>query len=289
MIRPTLLLVLTAGVACSNLSDPPLPAGAELFIPPPVYARWWAMVESCSGIRGPLEKIQWYSVPGTLRDPHSGRPVEGYYSHASNRIVQSGNRTLDGGGVRHEMLHALLRARGHPRVAFLQNCGGVVACGAECVRDAGTAAAPDPATPTVAPSELDVSTAVSPEIPVSSIDGGLFTFTITVRNPFPHPVVALLKPGPDGGDPQSYPYEIRASQGGLNGADLALDPGITYFSAGETKRAVIDVAVADIEFPTTYTLRGQGDSPIALPPGTYTFRGGYGDHWAPDLVVVLEP
>lgn len=122
-----------------------------------------------------------------------------------------------------------------------------------------------------------------------STDGGLFTFTITVRNPFPYPVVALLPPAPTADTAFSFPYDIRDSLGHLSSGDLAIDQGVKYFAEGETKRHVIDVAVAQIDFPSTYALPGQGDRPLALPPGTYTFRGGYGDHWAADLAVVLSP
>jgi hypothetical protein len=288
MMRAT-ILPLVAGIACSNPRDPPLPAGAQSFVPPPIYTRWWGMVESCSGVKGTLDKVEWYEVPGVLRDPRSGESVQGYHLGGSNRIVLRRNATLDGSGVRHEMLHALLRVRGHPRAAFLQRCGGVVSCAPQCVRDGGPVTPPDPATPTVAPAALEVTSEVSPEDPSLSNDGGHFTFTITVTNPLPHPVVALLPPGPDGDTAMSFPYDIRDSHGRLSSGDLALDKGIAYFSAGETKRHVIDVAVAEIDFPSTYALPGQGDRPIALPPGTYTFRGGYGDHWAADLTVVLSP
>jgi hypothetical protein len=284
--RATILL-LSAGMACGRLGDPPLPPGAKPFVAPPVYARWWAMVESCSRVKRSPDDVKWYAVPGTLRDPHSGQVIEGYHSLAGNRVVLRSNATLDGSGVRHEMLHALLRVKGHPRVAFLKNCGGIVACAAQCVKDAGPAPAPDPGTPTVAPSELEVTTEVSPETPSMSIDGGLFTFTITVRNPYPRAVIALLLPSAEVDTALSYPYDIRDSLGGLSSADLAIDAGVTYFAAGETKRHVIDVAVAEIDFPSVYALPGQGDRPIALSPGTYTFRGGYGDHWANDIKVIL--
>jgi hypothetical protein len=248
------------------------------------------MVESCSGLQGSLEKIQWYAAPGALRDPrNSAEPVEGYWSLASNRIVLASNDTLDGGGVRHEMLHALLRVGGHPRSAFLQNCGGIVACAPQCVRDAGPPTPPDPGTPTVAPSLLEVTSAVSPTTPSSSIDGGLATFTISVHNPFPHPVVVLL-PNGFGGVATSYLYVIRQIPGGgVSSGDLAFDTGVTYFSAGETKRTVYDFVDAPVAAPSYNALPGLGNQGITLPPGTYKFRGAYGDHWAADLIVVLSP
>jgi hypothetical protein len=285
------ILALVAGISCGHLVDPPLPATAELFVPPSVYARWWTMVEECSGLRGSLENIQWYSAPEQLWNPaNSSDPVEGYWSRASNRIVLNANDTLDGGTVRHEMLHALVRSGGHPRWAFLQACGGVVACAPQCVRDAGAPPPPDPTTPTVSPSALEVTVTVSPESPSSLIDGGLATFTISVRNPLPHPVVALLPTKIGGGIASSYRYSFREISGaGVASGDLVFDIGVTYFAAGETKRDVIDFAVVSIASPSIGAIPGLGSDGIALPPGTYSFRGDYGGHFASYLNVVLSP
>ena len=295
-VARSVFVALVACISCDYLVDPPLPPDATRFVPPPVYARWWTMVESCSGFSRPLGDVEWYSAQGQLTNPSNSREaVEGYYSLASNRIVLLSRNTIAGGTVRHEMLHALLRVGGHPRSAFLQSCGGLVDCGEECVRDAGPAATPDAATPRVAPSALEVTSAVSPVIPSSSIDGGLFTFTVMVRNPFAYPVVAVLPPRPRGGPAITYPFDIRAINGGGSaGGDLALDSAITYFTARETKRDVFDFVIAPIGFiPNGYSsgtgFPGMGISGIAFNPGTFRFRGGYGDHMAPDLDVVLNP
>jgi hypothetical protein len=248
------------------------------------------MVESCSGITGSFGNVQWYAAPGVLPSPDGdGDHVDGYWSLASNRIVLVADDTLDGGLVRHEMLHALVRVKGHPRSAFLQSCGGVVRCGPVCVSDAGPITAPDSLTPRVTPAQLEVSTEVSPAIPSSATDRGFFTFTITVRNPFPHPVVALMPPGFGGAIPVSYPYEIQGRSGRLASADRVIDPGVTYFARGETKRNVLDIVIAQIAFPGVHAIPGQGSGGIALSPGTYTLRGGYSDHWAPDMNVVVNP
>jgi hypothetical protein len=167
-----LLFALVAGVACGHLTDPPLPGNALVFHPPEVYAKWWAMVESCSGLTGSLASIQWYSTLGELHDPNDNdATIAGYWSLAGNRVVLTTSDTIAGGVVRHEMLHALLRSAGHPRSAFLQACGGIVYCGQECVRDAGPPASPPNGTPTVAPSELEVTSVVSPDGPIYQIDG----------------------------------------------------------------------------------------------------------------------
>jgi hypothetical protein len=271
-----LLFALFAGVACGHLTDPPLPENALVFHPPAVYAKWWAMVESCSGLTGSLESIQWYST------------IAGYWSLAGNRVVLTTSDTIAGGVVRHEMLHALLRSAGHPRSAFLQACGGIVYCGQECVRDAGPPAAPPNGTPTVAPSELDVSSVVSPDGPSSQIDEGLATFTISVHNPFTHGVIVSLPSGA-GSVPVSYGSAMRESGGaGVTSGDFAYDPGITYFAAGETKRDVVDFFVIPPDFPSYVGPPGLGASGIALPPGTYSFQGDFGGKAAPVLTVVLS-
>jgi hypothetical protein len=283
------VLALVAGISCGHLTDPPLPANAQVLVPPPVYAKWWGMVESCSGLRGSLENIQWYSTASLLRDPNDNdEAIAGYWSLASNRIVLYENDTIAGGIVRHEMLHALLRSAGHPRSAFLQACGGVVACGQACVRDAGNPASPALGTPTIAPSELEVTSAVSPATPSSGFDGGLATFTISVHNPFSYPVIASL-PSRSGGVPTSYGYQMQESSGaGYSNSDLAVDIGVTYFAAGETKRDVIDFFVIAPDFPSYQGGPGLGEKPIALPVGTYSFQGNYGGNAAPDLTVVLS-
>ena len=285
-----LLLALVAGLSCGRLTDPPLPANAQLLIPPPVYAVWWAMVESCSGVSGSLENIQWYSTTSLLRDPNDNdETIAGYWSLAGNRIVLFANDTIAGDIVRHEMLHALLRSVGHPRVAFLQACGGVVACGQKCVSDAGPPASPAGGTPTFAPSELEVTSTLSPAAPSSLIDEGLATFTISVHNPFSHPVVVSL-PSTSGGVPVSYAGTMRESLGGGQSfTQPAFDIGVTYFAAGETKRDVIDFFVIAPDFPSYQAgLPGLGGNGIALPVGTYSFQGDYGGKAAPNLTVVLS-
>jgi hypothetical protein len=283
------LLALVAGISCGHLTDPPLPANAQVLAPPPVYAKWWGMVESCSGLSGSLENIQWYSTTSLLRDPNDNdETIAGYWSLAGNRIVLYQNDTIAGGVVRHEMLHALIRSAGHPRSAFLQACGGVVACGQACVRDAGAPASPAAGTPTIAPSELEVTSGVSPATPSSGFDGGLATFTISVHNPFSYPVIASL-PGGSASVPTSYGYAMLESSGaGASKADSAVDIGVTYFAAGETKRDVIDFFVIAPEFPSYQGGPGLGENPIALPVGTYSFQSNYGGKAAPNLSVILS-
>ncbi len=138
-------MLLLSTVACTSIVDPALDPRAEPFHPLPVYARWWSMVESCSGLQGSLAEVSWYQVPGSETVDRSGDEVAGYWAPAGNRIVLGGEATLDGQVVRHEMLHALLRQlKGHPREYFLDRCGGVGSCASGCLTDAGPAATIEP-------------------------------------------------------------------------------------------------------------------------------------------------
>ena len=284
------MLAIAGGIACVHLTDPPLPVDAEQFTPPPVYARWWSMVESCSGIKGSLDAIQWYAAPGPLVNPEDPDAlINGYWSAASNRIVLDLNHTINGRVVRHGMLHALIRIQGHPRGAFLDRCGGIVSCGATCVRDAGDAPTPGSSVMRVNPSALEVTGEVSQLAAGAATGGSLATFTVSAHNPLPYPVVVLLPPRPGGDVRRSFTYDIRESSGeGVSSRDLALDPAITFFNPGETKRAVLDFLVLPTDSPPQTRVPGLGENGIALSPGIYTFRGDYGGNAGPDRSVTLE-
>lgn len=283
------ILALVGGISCGHLVDPALPIDAEPFSPPPVYSRWWSMVESCSGISASLDAIQWYAAPGPLTNPDNpSESINGYWSAASNRILLDFNDTINGGVVRHEMLHALLRVAGHPRRAFLDSCGGIVSCGVACVSDAGPAPTHDASIARVSPGALEVTGEVSPPTPSASTDGGLGTFTISVRNPLPYPVVVLLPDGAGGGVARSFQYGISQYSGwSVSSADLALDPSITFFKPGETKHDVFDFLILASPRPPNSRISGLGENGIILPAGNYTFRGDYGGNRAPDRGVVL--
>src|SRR5438132_11138752 len=40
------------------------PAGAVPFTPHAVYRVWWAEIESCAGLSGDFDRVEWYEVPG---------------------------------------------------------------------------------------------------------------------------------------------------------------------------------------------------------------------------------
>ncbi len=55
-------LVLLPLLGACAVSDSGLPAGAERFEPPAVYAKWWALTEQCSRRSGDVRDVSWYRV-----------------------------------------------------------------------------------------------------------------------------------------------------------------------------------------------------------------------------------
>lgn len=256
--------------ACHEIVDPPLPDEAVRFVPPPVYARWWAMTEACAGVTGTMDHVSWYLVDGAPLVVN-GRVVRGYWSAGSDRIVLSDNAQFDGRTVRHEMLHALARRVGHSRDLFLRRCGGVVSCGEECIAEASAPRGPDAAAVVVTPDSLEVSVEITPHDPTGTARDGFVTLTTTVRNAHAYPVTVDL-PAPGSG----FFNEILGSGENRLTRFLVLDPEVRSFAPGEVKRHVVDFPIVDDGF-------GEG-----VAPGRYTFRGGFGKNYA-DIPVVLLP
>ena len=252
-----------------------LPTGAEPMSAPEVYARWWRMTEACSGVSGTLADVSFYRVPHVDSFTRDGKSVLGYWTSAGNQIVLAEGASLDGGNVRHEMLHALLRVGGHPRDQFLEKCLGTVDCGPDCIGDAGAAPAADPAAVPLAPSGFEVTVQVAPSAPTSAVDGGFFTLTVSVHNPIAHDVIAKL--GATNARAVSFLYDVRGGAGGVIGSEIVLDPSAVTFGPGETKRQVFDFSI------------GNDISAGRLPPGTYTVVGGYGSNRAPALSIDVGP
>jgi len=181
-------------MSCHNPVAPPLPTNAvRVVATPAVYETLWAMTEACAGVTAPLGRIAWYVVPGTSTVPFGQRhDVVGYWTSEGDVIVLAGGAALDGGAVRHEMLHALLRVGTHPRREFLDRCGGTVDCGRDCVADAGPAPSIDPTATVIAPSQLKLSIAVAPGTPATRIDDGFFSVMALATDVVDHPVVVRL-------------------------------------------------------------------------------------------------
>jgi hypothetical protein len=272
-----LLAGLWAAGACVNITDPPLPEGARVLSAPELYARWWAMTESCAGITASFDAVTWFEVPDASRVSLNGRQVAAYWSLASNRIVVAGNSALRGGLVRHEMLHALSRSSGHPRALYLGSCAGVVDCDEACVADAGAPPAPDPAAITVSPESLTVTVTVAPGPLLQTPSGEHLSIVVTAHNRAARAVVADL---PLAGQPDrrlGFVYDLRGPAGGVTIGLPALDRSRWTFAAGERKQQVFDV------------YSGSDVGVDRFPPGDYLVRGLYGGQASGTLTLRLGP
>jgi hypothetical protein len=268
-------LMLLVHLGCTSVVDAPFDVRAEPLTPPPVYARWWAMTESCSGLTGRLESISWYSTPGSDFVVSQGRQVGGYWAPVSNSILLAGNSVLEGEVVRHEMLHALIRAAdGHSRQYFLEKCGGVVSCREACVEDAGPPTPIDDSVPRISSSQLEISVSIVPAAPSSMIDGGAFLVLVTATHRGPTSVVVNLNPAGAG---DGFSYSIFGPSGGTARGERALDPALMRFAPGETKRKYFDFFIS-----TSFQNGG-------VVPGIYTVQGGYDRRNAFRQNVVIGP
>ena len=261
--------------ACTITTAPERPAGAVPLTPPAVYARWWAMTESCSGLTGPLAAVSFWHVPGVNSFMRGGKNVLGYWTNADNQIVLAGNAELDGSNVRHEMLHALLRVGGHPREQFLGKCAGFVDCAVDCIADAGAPPPADPATPFASPRTFEVSVAALPERPGRAVDGGEFSVIVSVRNPQQRTVIARL--GTTNVQAWSFQFELRGASGAIAGNEVVVDASTVTFAPGETKRQVFDFAI------------GASLAQRRVPPGDYTLLGGYGTQFSAPAALTVTP
>jgi hypothetical protein len=278
LIAPIVATVLGfAACGGDGIVEPPLPSDAQQFSPPAVYPTWWNMTQACSGLTGSLTAVTWYKTDAVVHDVNTGDLVLGYWSSAGNRIVLTTASVLDGGTVRHEMLHALLRVRGHPRDQFLGKCEGTVPCQEPCISDAGAYPAPPEVPIHVTGDMIDLTVDVEPRNPTKAQDGGFFSITVMARNRSTH--WATVTPSLVQDDSAStFSFDVRGTtSAGFTGGDVALDPSERIFAPGETKKQVFDFAI--------------GDSPFGnqLLPGNYLVRGGFSDYWSADSAFVIGP
>ena len=155
-----------------------LGAACARFDPPAVYQTWWAMVEECSGIQKPFERIRWF----VERDARYDGGARGAWYQFGNAIVLSANGRFSGGLVRHEMLHALVDAARHPREYFVVRCSGVVDCEFKCALEDGRVPPVSSRLRRLAPNELSLTASLTPKSPSLSARDGTFMFTIAVTN-----------------------------------------------------------------------------------------------------------
>ena len=265
-----LFLALPLVSAC-DATGPLLPPGAQRFLAPAVYQQWWDLTEECSGLAGKLSDVIWYRVPGAAEIPlGDGSFVNGRWDAVENRIVLDGDAEFAGDLVRHEMLHALLRAGGHPRSVFIGRCSGVVVCTKECITDSGPPPQLDPSAKLVSPSALKIGVEVTPSAPSSAINSGTFMMVVSAQNTAANPLFVQLPPSGDAGPSASFSFRIVGSSGGTSYDMRAEVPEVTRFAAFETKRFIFDFHI------------GAGDLRYDQAPGTFQFNGAYGGVWAPN-------
>jgi len=265
-------MALAAVASCAdNIVDPKLPQGAPPFTAPALYTTWWDMTKACSGRSGSLAAISWYKVPAGVPLELDGQSVSAYWSAGSNQIVVSAAVTEDGPIIRHEMLHALLGSKGHPRGEFLGSCAGYVTCSSKCAEDAGPAPVIPTSVPRVSPTELIVTAEIAPVTNLRIVEGSYFAITVRARNPHTYAVVAALPTSAVVPDARiSFSYTINGV-GGESAQIYALDGSASTFAAGETKAHVFDFFVGD------------GFRQGRVFTGPYTATVGYGGHFAPIL------
>jgi hypothetical protein len=277
IIRLTAAL-LGIATACTEVTYRPLPIVGDRFDPPPIFSAWWKKVEACSGRTGSFEAVEWYVVPnvGTIPDGSFG-DVAAYSDFHDHRIVFAGEAQMVGSIVRHEMLHELRQADGHPRRDFLERCAGVVECSGTCVGDAGPPPTPAASVPRVPGDSFEVSIRIDPKLPSTDTLGGYFMVIVTARNPANHAVVVRFPPAPNPLPPYTFGYIFGASGPGIGFLDNAWDLDAASFAAGETKQEIFDFVV------------GNQAGARQIDPGTYQLRGAFEDHMTPPLTFVVSP
>lgn len=249
------------------------------------------MTETCAGIQGVLDRVRWYTVPGSQLPSGTSDVPDAvgavFFEAQGARIVLADSFATNPQVVRHEMLHVLLgpTISGHPTAAFRTHCGGIVACVGQCATETGRDTLPLPGAQTVDVSALVVSANLvgvpvhlSAAGGVSGYHGGYYAMIARVQNPRRTSVWARLRKLP------SHPAEaatfgvVFLDPGAGTGAELS---GVFHyvladsvpFGPGETKRLAFD------ELATSYT-----------PRTAVTVRAFFNaDTTAPALPLTIDP
>jgi hypothetical protein len=196
--RVALCGLLSLALACEATTAPGVPRTAIPIAAPARFALWWRLTQACSGLTGNFASVSWYVVPNTGTFSYDGKQVYAYWIGDPDRIILSDSLRDDGPTVRHEMLHALRHLVGHPRAAYLEACGGIVACTGECSVEAGEYKAPSASAPELQPREVATRVDVFPPLPAEGVDGGAAAVLITITNPLAVPAWVRLTPRESG-------------------------------------------------------------------------------------------
>jgi hypothetical protein len=238
------LLVAGFALACHDLVDPPLPPGSQRFAPPDLYQGWWAVTEACSGVQGDFSAIQWYSVPPDANlGSTEGGDIDAYWSSPSNRIVVRQTYALQGILIRHEMLHALLKSGGHPRLYFLERCSGTVNCEQQCRLDAGPPPPIPAGTLQVPMDSFDLAVELSADTVHLALDSGYFTLAVAAHNRSNRAVIASLPLSGNFAEAPGYTFGWAITGPGSASRswnELAWDGEDSVYAAGQTKQFIFD-------------------------------------------------
>jgi hypothetical protein len=185
--------------SCAKVTEPTFfPDSAVPMVPPRPYALWWRLTEECAGIQGDFSSVVWFVVPGATGFERGGRTYQGYWTPVGNRIVVAEGAMLSGQLVRHEMLHALVGSGRHSAEAFVDQCGGVVACAGECLEDTGIPPVPAADAAEIESAALLTELRMEPIVTTLSNDSGWVAIMISATNPHPHEVWVRLNPIAEG-------------------------------------------------------------------------------------------
>jgi hypothetical protein len=101
-----------------------LPAGAVPMAAPEVYREWFARTQQCSHLSGTMDRVQFLVVPGVATFETEAGPKVGLWVRRGGQhyIVVAGDYADHEMVVRHEMLHSLIGASGHPAGLFSDKC-----------------------------------------------------------------------------------------------------------------------------------------------------------------------
>ena len=109
--------------ACSDMIGSGRPIeypNAVKYFDEPLFRPLWDQLESCSKLDGTLTRVGFFYVPEeSLPTVLHGIRTLGVYLPASNRIFIVESEKSNPAGIRHEMMHALLKDEsGHPPLYF---------------------------------------------------------------------------------------------------------------------------------------------------------------------------
>ena len=238
--------------ACSSATSPVESRTPDLatsplalhYAQPAQYNMWWQMAKECSGLSRDVSGVQFYAVEsGELSaSDDTTATTAGEWFSSTNSIAILRSETNNPAVVRHEMLHALIVAGGHPADKFRDSCSGYVNCEAACAAQVGAAPVAPMNAQHVELSDVSLSQRVFPaQINLSADPDGWFALVIEVHNPHTYPVWVNLKAFPGRSDiAATFGYSTGATshQSYVNGDALSL-------TAGETKRIVYDMKAKD--------------------------------------------